>query len=188
MSIANPDGGPEPDADPLDTFSQCHAGILGRLATLAQMPALLDAAARARDAARDMAAFFRGPMFEHHREEEHELFPAVRASAEAGRERDRVQAIVERLTREHRLVETSWSRLEPALEAAAKGREARLDVDALGDFVGLYTAHARYEERVFLPLAQEILGRNGDHMAALGLSMHLRHATARALAHFGHRI
>ncbi|MEY2688035.1 MAG: hypothetical protein RL375_2233, partial [Pseudomonadota bacterium] len=32
----------------------------------------------------------------------------------------------------------------------------------------------------FLPLSQTILGRNGDHMAALGLSLHTRHAMADA--------
>jgi len=36
--------------------------------------------------------------------------------------------------------------------------------------------HARYEEVVFLPLSERILSRNGDHMAALGLALHLRHA------------
>ena len=30
--------------------------------------------------------------------------------------------------------------------------------------------------RSFLPLAERILGRNGNHMAALGLALHLRHA------------
>jgi hypothetical protein len=36
--------------------------------------------------------------------------------------------------------------------------------------------HARYEETVFLPLAERILSRNGDHMDALGLALHLRNA------------
>ena len=39
-----------------------------------------------------------------------------------------------------------------------------------------YRAHAHYEELVFLPAAQSILGRNANHLAALGLSLHLRHA------------
>ena len=40
----------------------------------------------------------------------------------------------------------------------------------------LYAAHAGFEESRFLPLAQDILGRDDNHMAALGLSLHLRHA------------
>jgi hypothetical protein len=41
--------------------------------------------------------------------------------------------------------------------------------------VSEYTAHAQFEEAEFLPLAQTILGRNSNHMAALGLSLHMRH-------------
>ena len=39
-----------------------------------------------------------------------------------------------------------------------------------------YASHASYEEQEFLPLAQEILGRSSSDMAALGISLHLRHA------------
>jgi len=48
--------------------------------------------------------------------------------------------------------------------------------------VARYSAHAEAEERVFLPLAEKILGRNSNHMAALGLSLHMRHAP-RILGH-----
>ena len=39
-----------------------------------------------------------------------------------------------------------------------------------------YREHARFEETDFLPLSQTILGRNANHMAALGMSLHMRHA------------
>lgn len=42
--------------------------------------------------------------------------------------------------------------------------------------INRYKAHANSEETVFLPLAEKILGRNSNHMAALGLSLHMRHA------------
>ena len=51
-----------------------------------------------------------------------------------------------------------------------------------------YQAHARYEEEVFLPLSQTILGRNSDHLAALGVSMHMRHAMPQVLQRFAGRI
>jgi hypothetical protein len=38
-----------------------------------------------------------------------------------------------------------------------------------------YKKHAQEEEAVFLPLAEKILSRNSNHMAALGLSLHMRH-------------
>ena len=115
-------------------------------------------------------------MYEHHAEEERELFPAVLASAAKGVERDKVQAIVDELTAEHRQVEAAWSKLEPKLKAVAKGHEAEVDGAEITALVQTYQAHARYEEEVFLPLSQTILGRNSNHLAALGMSMHMRHA------------
>lgn len=47
---------------------------------------------------------------------------------------------------------------------------------AVKELVQAHTAHARFEEEQFLPLAQAVLSRNGNHMDALGLSLHLRHA------------
>jgi len=45
---------------------------------------------------------------------------------------------------------------------------------AANELVQAHTANARFEEEQFLPLAQAILSRNGNHMEALGLSLHLR--------------
>jgi hemerythrin-like domain-containing protein len=173
---------------PLDDFSHCHEGILKHLHAFDNLPELLAPAKQARRIAADMLAFFRPTVYEHHAQEEAELFPAVLASARPGAERDRVQAMVDRLTREHRQVETRWSKLEPALKDVAKGHDTTLDAAAVSSLVETYTAHARYEESDFLPLSQEILGRDSNHMAALGLSLHLRHAIPAVMAKIGHRI
>ena len=42
--------------------------------------------------------------------------------------------------------------------------------------IGEYKAHAAFEEAEFLPLSETILSRNSNHMAALGMSLHMRHA------------
>lgn len=97
------------------------------------------------------------------------------ASSEAGAERDRAQALVRRLTDEHRTLETLWKRLEGGLKKVAKGQSFELDTAGLEALVAQYRAHARFEETEFLPMAQAILSRNGDHMAALGLALHMRH-------------
>lgn len=173
---------------PIENFSQCHAGILAHLAEFARLPALLDPAAQARRIATDMLSFFREAVYEHHAEEEKELFPAVIGAATAGEERDRVKAIAERLTREHRDIEAAWHKLEPGLKDVAKGHDSKLDGAAVADLVTRYQGHARYEEAEFLPLSQTILGRNGDQMAALGVSLHLRHAVPELLARYGSRI
>ncbi len=170
-----------PHDTPIQDFSQCHVGIVKKLDMLGELPALLEPAARAREIAEKAVDFFREAIFEHHLDEERELFPAVLASAEPGAERDRVQGIVKRLTDEHRELEGVWKRLEPSLKKVAKGQGAEVDVGAIQRLVTHYQAHARYEEAEFLPLSQTILGRNANHMAALGLSLHMRH-TAPAIA------
>lgn len=182
---------PEPAStadQPLDTFSLCHAGILEHLANFGQLPAMLEPARRAREIAAEMLGFFRHAVYEHHADEERELFPAVLASATPGDERDYVQMITERLTREHRAVEAAWTRLEPELKLVAKGQDSLIEPLAITLLVSTYRAHATYEEQVFLPLAEAILSRNANHMAALGVSLHLRHALPEVMAKYGSRI
>ena len=163
---------------PLNNFANCHVGIIKRLNALDELPALLAPAARARQIAEESLEFFREAIFEHHLEEERELFPAVLASAKPGDEMERVKGMVKRLTEEHRMVEALWKRLEKGLKPVAKGHSTDLDVSELQRLVSEYTAHAAYEEAEFLPLSEIILGRNSNHMAALGLSLHMRHAKA----------
>ncbi|MDO6385069.1 hemerythrin domain-containing protein [Uliginosibacterium sp. 31-12] len=161
---------------PLESFSHCHEGILTHLGALGELPALAAAATRARELAGQTQRFFAEAMLAHHEEEERELFTAVLASAVAGEEAARVQAMVQRLTEEHRAIEVLWYRLAPQLKRLANGHVEPLDGALAGELVSRYRAHADFEEREFLPLCQLILGRNGSHMAALGLALHMRHA------------
>jgi len=169
---------PQPDTaphQPVQDFSHCHAGILKQLDQLAQLPALLAPAAQARQIAERALEFFREAIFEHHLDEERELFPAVLASAQKGAEADQVLALAKRLTDEHRGLELAWKRLESGLKQVAKGRDAPLDPADIERLVSQYRAHAAFEENSYLPLAQTILGRNPYHLEALSLSLHLRH-------------
>lgn len=167
---------------PLLSFSNCHAGILAHLRAFDELPALLIPAARARKVAAETLDFFHSAVFEHHAEEEQELFPAVMASTRPGQERDLVKTMVEQLTAEHRVIEAAWHELEPELKKVARGHAAELDLAGVEHLVRSYRAHAAYEEQRFLPLAHDILGRNDNHMAALGLSLHMRH-TPLAVGH-----
>jgi len=161
---------------PIDDFSQCHVGIFKKLDQLGELTALLAPAAKAREIAEKSLEFFREAIFEHHLDEERELFPAVISHAEKGAEFDRVQFMVARLTIEHRDLETIWKRLESGLKAVAKGRDSDINVTDIDLLVNRYRAHAQFEEAEFLPLAQVVLSRNANHMAALGMSLHMRHA------------
>jgi hypothetical protein len=194
MSAATP-AAPPPAAgaaEPIAGFSRCHESILGHLETLAGLPALLEPAARARRIAEETQRFFRAAVYEHHQEEERELFPAVLASAIESEEHQRVQVIVTQLTAEHREVEVLFERLEPALKKVAKGHDPEMPGAEFGAdvkrLVQRYEGHATFEETDFLPLAERILGRNSNHLAALGLSLHLRHALPEVLKRYGSRI
>lgn len=164
------------NSQPLQNFSQCHVGITTQLDQLAQLPELLAAAERSRRIAQHLLNFFDDVVAEHHAQEEQELFPAVLRSAAAGDEQLQVQAMVERLTSEHRTVEEIWARIKPEVKHAATGKAAQVDAAQVMYLVQTYRAHAQFEEQAFLPLSQTILGRNSNHMAALGLSLHMRHA------------
>ena len=119
--------------------------------------------------------FFKEAVFDHHSEEEKDLFPAVLANARAGDELSVVQMMVDGLIAEHREIETLWAHLEPGLVKFAKGHIVEIDEKAVQKLVAQYTAHAKLEESEFLPLAEKILGRNDPKMADLGLSLHTRH-------------
>lgn len=165
---------PQPAA-PIEDFSRCHAGIVRKLDLLGDLPALLEPAQRARRIAETSAEFFRAAIFEHHLDEERELFPAVLAHAAAGAEEDRVRAMVRQLTDQHRALEALWKHLEPGLKRLARGQPAEIDAAEISRLVADYKSHAAFEEAEFLPLAQQILGRNANHLAALGWSLHMRH-------------
>ena len=167
---------------PIQDFSHCHEGIVKKLELLGELPALLAPVERARHIAATALDFFREAIVEHHTDEERELFPAVLASAQAGDEKARVQAMVTRLTDEHRALEALWKSLESGLKRVAKGQRSDLSTERVHALVAQYQAHARYEEAEFLPLSQAILGRNDRHMAALGLSLHMRHVPVKIKA------
>lgn len=161
---------------PLTGFTDCHAGILSRLDAFKDLPALIAAADRARAVANDTVALFEHAVMAHHGDEESELFPAVLRWAREGEEHDQVKAMVQRLTLEHRTIEKLWKRHRSEVEAAARGKPSSLQKESADELVQAYRQHAVYEEEAFLPLAQNILQRDSAHMAALGISLHMRHA------------
>lgn len=169
-----------PTASPLTDFSHCHEGIVARLNTFAALPELIEAATRARQIARETLEFFRSAVFDHHKDEEKDLFPAVLAHATPGAERIEVQAMVDTLTAEHRRIEALWLALEPQLEKVAKGADVAFNTAATQELVERYRSHAHFEEERLLPLAQTILARHSGDLAELGLALHTRHVVTAA--------
>ncbi len=169
------------DDTPVSEFQDCHTGIVAHLNQLAALPALLAPAEQARKNAADALDFFNKVIYTHHSEEEQDLFPIVERSAQAGQERDRVHQIARELTQQHRALERLWESLEPGLKKVAHGKDSTLNLDDLNALIQRYNDHAHYEETVYLPLAKEVLGRQDSSMAALGLSLHMRHAKVNTL-------
>lgn len=182
MTTTSSDSGNE---SPVESFADCHVGIVNTMRDLADLPALLEPARRFHAVSMRIEDFFNRVVLIHHQEEEEELFPAVLSSATIGEERSEVQRIVSHLTDEHRTIEAAFAKLIPTIKAASKDLTAELNAHDIDAVVNDYLVHARYEEEVFLPLAKAILERNGNHMAALGMSLHMRHGTEMARRHYG---
>lgn len=173
QALANFDTGVDPSA-PLKSLYHSHETILAQLSELGRLPALVEQFNEARSIAVKTLELFRHDVMQHHAAEERDLFPAVIRSAQPGEERDRVVAMTTRLAAEHVNVEQLWRAVAPAVRAAARGRTIPMDLDLVSRLVRDYTQHAMFEEKELLPLAQTILERNGNHLAALGVALHLR--------------
>jgi len=167
---------------PLQDFSRCHVGFVTVLEAALGLPEMIVTAARSRSCAADMLKMFRDRLLAHHDDEERDLFPAVLRVAQPGEEADRARAMVAQLVREHREIAQLWKQLEPAVQAIANGYLPRLDSALLHELVRRFNEHVRIEEEAFLPFAQQVLARQAEDMAMLGLALHLRHEAEEIMA------
>jgi hypothetical protein len=176
---------PAPLHEPVERFRGCHGHIVGGLERLRGLPSLAEALRQARATAADTLVLFEQQVLPHHGDEEKELFVAVARSAAPGAERALVDDLVGQLVRQHRAVERMWAGLRPAVQsvAAGKAHPAPDFEQAVAALVDTYLEHTRLEELVFLPLADAILARDPNHMAALDVSLHIRHAPLPRLAY-----
>jgi hemerythrin-like domain-containing protein len=90
--------------------------------------------------------------------------------------------MVAQLVREHREIAQLWKQLEPAVQAIANGYLPRLDSALLHELVSRFKEHVRLEEEEFLPFAQQVLARQAQDMAMLGMALHRRHEDEEILA------
>ena len=166
----------------LQDFSRCHEGFVTVLETALGLPEMVATAARSRSCAADMLKMFHDRLLAHHDDEERDLFPAVIRVAQPGGEADRARTMVEQLVREHREIAQLWKRLEPAVQAVANGYLPQLDAALLRELVRRFNEHVRVEEEEFLPFAQQVLAREAEDMAMLGLALHRRHEAEEIMA------
>jgi hemerythrin-like domain-containing protein len=107
----------------------------------------------------------------HHRDEDEDLFPLLRARA-GGLGRAEIAAAIDELEREHATMDAQWGRLRARLASIAAAREARLDAEEVARFAWLYRRHMDRESGAVLPFATEVL--TGPERAALGERMAAR--------------
>lgn len=175
MKQDSPGTPPDNMDEPLTDFSNCHVTIRRNLEVLKSLASTeLTDSKDTRKTAKSLISFFKSTIPGHHGDEEEELFPAVRDCAAPGREAEKSGLMIDQLVLEHRKLEALWKELSPQLKQLSKGKTDDLNRETALKMVHDYAAHARFEEEVFLPLAEQILKNRG--MSALGLSLHMRHS------------
>jgi hemerythrin-like domain-containing protein len=145
--------------EPVDMLAACHERIFAQCDTLLRLVdhvAIHGADPAAREAAVGILRYFDTAGEHHHRDEEEDLFPALRKVP--GSHALEIEALLAALLMEHGRMRQAWqNQLRPALEQVSLGQGA-ISATMAQTFVGLYRAHIDREERELLPLARKILG------------------------------
>ena len=163
----------EPFDDPLDVLCAGHEGTERQLRTLER---LLSHVAQhgvdepARRGAEAVMRYFDTAGNVHHRDEDEDLFPCVRAVA-ARDGRVEIGATLYELGREHHALALMYAALRERLAGIAEGRDERLDAGLVERFCWLHRRHMAVEAGVIVPFARRSLGPGqlsdtGSRMAA----------------------
>lgn len=148
---------PGPGFDqPLEMLQACHARIEEQLQTLERLAHRKSESAAESAAAKAVLGYFDTSGALHHRDEDEDLFPLLRARA-AKLGRIEVAAAIDELEREHATLDAQWRRLREALGVIAAQREARVDAGDAARFAWLYRRHMDRETMLVLPFAREAL-------------------------------
>jgi hemerythrin-like domain-containing protein len=143
---------------PFEMLEACHERVHRKLALLQRLRAHLrdhGADVQAQQAARDVMRYFDQAAPQHHRDEELHVFPPLLAQGDPG-----LTGVVERLQRDHLLMESRWAAARQVLQLVAEGSVDALGADdesTLDAFAGLYDDHIRAEEEIAYPRAQQVL-------------------------------
>lgn len=159
---------------PLEMLAACHIRIEHQCNTLQRLASHLQehgSDEQARQAAHNIMRYFDTAAVDHHADEEEDLFPALLDSV-AGSDAVCIRDLIDRLCREHRLLEAGWRKLRKTLLLVADGHDALLAQNEVDQFVSSYAEHLRCEEEELLPMAQRLLGQH--HIDQIGRAMRIR--------------
>lgn len=155
---------------PLEMLLACHGKILRQCDTLKKLTTHLKTYgcdAQARQAALGILRYFDTAGKFHHQDEEENLFPALRASADADQEQ--LDAMLQRLLKEHVVMLSAWDELRAVLLQIAEGTNARLDDGLAARFINAYTVHIAVENSELIPLAARLL--TPEQLRQIGMRM-----------------
>ena len=159
--------------DPLEMLLACHGKILRQCDTLQKLSGHLKthgSDAQARLAAHGILRYFDTAGQFHHQDEEENLFPALRATA--GAESELLDALLQRLLKEHVEMLAAWDELRAVLLQIAEGMNVRLDERLAKRFIDAHTVHIAVENSELLPLAARLL--TSEQLRQIGACMAAR--------------
>lgn len=160
--------------EPVEMLASCHDRLRDRCSTLSRLPAHIaehGADEQARNAAQSILRYFDGPAMYHHADEEKDLFPALLESV-AGSDAVCLRELFEKLSTEHRRLESQWQRLRGPLLLVSEGQDATLPQQDIEAFIDGYASHLQCEDDELLPMARRML--DDASLKQLGTAMQLR--------------
>jgi len=169
ISFASGEAAPSFD-HPLEMLHACHGKIQQQLNTLQKLAVHLPAHGcdqQVQQAAQGILRYFDTAGQFHHRDEEENLFPTLRAMTIPNRAE--VDALIDRLLAQHAVMFAAWSDVRAVLVKFAEGVNTPLPDALVENLVGNYTHHINLEETELLPLAARLL--SPQQIMALGKSM-----------------
>ena len=143
---------------PFEMLATCHDRVERMLALQKKLQQHLrdkGCDAPARQAARDVMRYFDMAAPLHHQDEELHVFPPLLAGPDAA-----LRELAQRLTQDHRRMETAWVGARSTLQAIADSLDAAClkltpgQTAALEQFAALYRQHLDDENRIAYPAAE----------------------------------
>ena len=167
---------------PIAVLKHCHGRIRKQLATLEKLLEHLPlhgADEQARQAASAVLRYFDKAAHLHHDDEEQDLIPMLRATAQ-GEDAAILQAMAPTILQDHKDMDALWQDLHEQLTAIAEGTGTVLSESQVRRFVASYTSHMEREEGNIAPMAMRLF--SPEQMAQLGQAMQLRRGIAAPAA------
>jgi pyridoxamine 5'-phosphate oxidase len=171
-----PDTAPGFD-QPIAVLKHCHERIRKQLATLGKLLEHLPvhgADEQAKQAAQAVIKYFDKAAHLHHEDEEQNLLPMLKATAQ-GADADLLAQLAPQILADHSAMDAMWQDLHEQLKGIEAGT-AVLSADLVKGFVDSYTRHMVTEETNIAPMAMRLF--SPAQMAEFGAAMQARRGIA----------